>query len=217
MHNNDVHDCDPDAANATAYDVAVQKIFRRLDIPWQWILDRLMGVVCDGATVMGPYVAMGRELIIVLQNLDAALKHLPEYISAEGDAPRKAKAAEPLAALSNNLFRVSAAFFSDVFTIACAGSKLVQANRGVTIDAVRGMVNVMCSQLAHLRTHVFEGGWESRLCVDQAINRVRGSRACFLNALICKRGSLRAIGLTLTAYHISLRLALVHVSVCLNT
>ena len=32
--------------------------------------------------------AMGRELTIVLQNLDAALKHLPEYIPAEGDAQR---------------------------------------------------------------------------------------------------------------------------------
>ena len=77
--------------------------------------------------------AMGRELTIVLQNLDAALKHLPEYISAEGDAQRQAKAAELLEALSNNLFRVSAAFFADVFKIVCAGSKLVQANRGVTM------------------------------------------------------------------------------------
>ena len=55
--NDDVQDCDPDAANAAAYDVAVQKIFRRLDIPWQWILDRLVGVVSDGASVMGSYVA----------------------------------------------------------------------------------------------------------------------------------------------------------------
>ena len=252
--------------SAAAYDVAVQKIFRRLDIPWQWILDRLVGVVSDGAIVMRSYVArlnaarpssvdpivwirdaahglmrsvahrkatvrtwykaldlavslmcifyrtsskrmrglgrhggkhcfqrrtgvrwveaMGRELTIVLRNLDAALKHLPEYISAEGDAQRKAKATGLLAALSNNLFQVSAAFFADVFTIVCAGSKLVQANRGVTIDAVRGLVNLMCSQLAHLRTHVLEGGWESRLCVDPAISPVRGSRACFLNALI---------------------------------
>ena len=111
-------------------------------------------------------------------NLDAALKHLPDYISAEGDAQRKAKAAELLAALSNNLFRASAGFFAHVFTIVCAGSKLVQANRGVTIDAMRGLVHVMCSQLAHLRTHVLEGGWESRLCVDPAISPVRGSRAC---------------------------------------
>ena len=116
--------------------------------------------------------------------MDAALKHLPEYISVEGDAQRKAKAAELLPALSNNLFRVSAAFFADVFTVVCAGSKLVQANRGVTIDAVRGLVHVMCSQLANLRTHVLEGGWESRLCVDPAISPVRGSRACFLNTLI---------------------------------
>ena len=36
---------------------------------------------------------------------------------------------------------------------------------------------------AHLRTHVLQGGWESRLCVDRAISPVRGSRACFLNAL----------------------------------
>ena len=140
--------------------------------------------------------AMGRELAIVLQNLDAALKHLPEYISAEGDAQQKAKAAELVAALSNNLFRVSAAFFADVFTIVCASSKLVQANQGVTIDAVRGLVNVMCSQLAHLHTYVLEGGWESRLCVDPAISPVRGSRACFLNALIADP---------------------VHVSVCLVT
>ena len=35
--------------------------------------------------------------------------------------------------------------------------------------------------------------------------------------LICNRGSLRAIGLTLTACQISQRLAPVHVSVCLVT
>ena len=256
--NDSVQDCDLDAANAAAYDVAVEKIFRRLDIPRQWLLDRLVGVVSDGATVMGSYVArwnaahpssvdpivwirdaahglmrsvahgkaavrtwykaldlavslmcifyrtsskrmrglgrhaaehclwrrmgvrrveaMGRELTIVLQNLDAALKHLPEYISPEGDAQRKAKATELLAALLNNLFRVSTAFFADVLTIVCSGSKLVQANRGVTIDAVRGLANVMCSHFAHLHTHVFQGVWESRLCVDPAIGPVRGSR-----------------------------------------
>ena len=65
---------------------------------------------------------MGKELTIVLQNLDAALKHLPEYISTEVDTQRKAKAAELPAALSNNLFRVSAAFFAHVFTIVCAGT-----------------------------------------------------------------------------------------------
>ena len=60
----------------------------------------------------------------------------------------------------------------------------MQANRGVAIDAVRGLVHVNCSQLAHLRTHVLEGGWESRLCVDPAISPVRGSWVCFLNTLI---------------------------------
>ena len=49
---------------------------------------------------------------------------------------------------------------------------------------MRGLVNVMCSQLAHLRIHVLQGGWESRLCVDPAISPVRGSRACILTALI---------------------------------
>ena len=57
MANDDVQNWDPHAANAAAYDVAVQKIFCRLDIPWQWILDTLVGVVSDGATVMGSYVA----------------------------------------------------------------------------------------------------------------------------------------------------------------
>ena len=142
--------------------------------------------------------AMDRELTIVLQNLDAALKHLPEYISAEGDVQRKAKAAELLAALSNNLFRASAGFFADVFTIVCAGSKLVQANRGVTIDAMRGLVHVMCSQFAHLRTHVLEAGGRADCVLTQrsALFVVAGHAFSTPSYLICNRGSLRAIGLT---------------------
>ena len=128
--------------------------------------------------------AVRRERTIVLQNLDAALKHLPEYISAAVDGQRKAKGVELLAALSNNVLWVSAAFFVDVFTVVCASSKLVYANRGVTKDAAPGLVNVMCSQLAHPCTHVLQGGCESRLCVDPAISPVRATRARFLNALI---------------------------------
>ena len=58
--NDDVQDCDPDAANAAAYDV--QKIFRRLDIPWQWILDRLVGVVLGGSSCMVKNEGKGRKM-----------------------------------------------------------------------------------------------------------------------------------------------------------
>ena len=264
--NDDLWDPDPDAANVAANDIAIQKIFCRLDIPWQLILHRLVGVVSDGASVMGSYVAMlnaarptsvdpivcirdaahglmrsvahgkaalrtwyraldfavcvmctfyrtsskrmcglgrhggkhcfqrqtgvpwveamGRELTIVLQNSDASLKHLPKYISAELHTQWKAKPTELLAAPSKNLFPGVSGFLCRWFQHCVCKQQFCGANRGVNICVVPGLVNVMCSQLANLRTQVLQGGWESQLCVDLAISLERGSRACFLAALI---------------------------------
>ena len=64
------------------------------------------------------------------------------------------KVSEPLAALLNNLFQVSAALSTDVFTIVCAGNKFVLANRGTTIDAACGLV-MRCAANSNIFTHMF--------------------------------------------------------------
>ena len=86
-------------------------------------------------------------------------------------------------AISSPIFRVTAAFFADVFQVVCVTSKLFQSKSGVRIDAVRGAVNVLSSQLLHMTDHIVPGGWEEGLGVELAISPVRGSRASFLQAL----------------------------------
>ena len=110
--------------------------------------------------------AMFHELDIVLENLHAVLLHLPEYIEIEADSGRRDKAAGLLEALLHPLFKPTAAFFFDVFAVVCATSKKIQATKDAQVDAVRGLMNVMCTQLMHTMRHMIQGGWEEGLGVE---------------------------------------------------
>ena len=100
------------------------------------------------------------ELDIVLENLPDVLLHLPEYIEIEANSRRRDKAEGLLEALLHPLFKLTAAFFCDVFVVVCAMSKKIQATKGAQVDAVRGLMNVMCTQLMHTMRHVIPRGWE---------------------------------------------------------
>ena len=102
--------------------------------------------------------AMFHELGIVLENLPAVLLHLPKYIEIEADCGRRDKAEGLLEALLHPLFKLTAAFFCDVFAVVCATSKKIQATKGAQVDAVRGLMNVMCTRLMHTMRHVIPGG-----------------------------------------------------------
>ena len=102
--------------------------------------------------------AMFQEPDIVLENLPAVAEHLPEYISHEVDLGRREKAQGLFDALSHPLFKLTAAFFCDVFAVVCATSKKVQATKGARVAAVQGLMNVMCTQLLHTMRHVIPGG-----------------------------------------------------------
>lgn len=52
------------------------------------------------------------------------------------------------------------------------------------VNAVRGLINVLCTQLTYALTHVVEGGWEEHFGLDPAISPYRGSRIRFLQNLI---------------------------------
>mmetsp|Transcript_99400 Transcript_99400/g.167556 ORF Transcript_99400/g.167556 Transcript_99400/m.167556 type:complete len:375 (+) Transcript_99400:1-1125(+) len=127
---------------------------------------------------------MFHELDIVLENLPAVVEHLPEYISHEADLGRREKAQGLFDALSHPLFKLTAAFFCDVFAVVCATSKKVQATKGARVAAVQGLMNVMCTQLLHTMRHVIPGGWEESLGVDVGSSVIKGSRMKFLRSLI---------------------------------
>ena len=128
--------------------------------------------------------AMFHELDIVLENLLAVVEHLPEYISHEADLGRREKAEGLFVALSHPLFKLTAAFFCDVFAVVCATSKKVQATKGAWVAAVQGLMNVMCTQLLYTMRHVIPGGWEESLGVDVGSSIIKGSRMKFLRSLI---------------------------------
>ena len=102
--------------------------------------------------------AVFHALDIVLENLLAALLHLPEYINHEVDLGRREKAPGLFDALSHPLFKFTTAFFCDVFAVVCATSKKVQATKGARVAAVQGLMNVMCTQLLHTICHVIPRG-----------------------------------------------------------
>ena len=101
---------------------------------------------------------MCHELDIVLENLPAVLEHLPEYIDHEANLGCREKAQGLFEALSQPLFKFTAAFFCDVFAVACATSKNVQATKGARVTAVQPLTNAMCQQLLHTMRHVIPGG-----------------------------------------------------------
>ena len=128
--------------------------------------------------------AMFHELDIVLENLPAVVEHLPEYISHEADLGRREKAQGLFDALSHPLFKLTVAFFCDVFSVVCATSKKVQATKGARVAAVQGLMNVMCTQPLHTLRHVIPGGWGESLGVDVGSSVIKGSRMKFLRSLI---------------------------------
>ena len=120
----------------------------------------------------------------MLENLPAVVEHLSEYISHEADLGRREKAQGLFDALSHPLFKLTAAFFCDVFAVVCATSKKVQATRGARVAAVQGLMNVMCTHLLHTMRHVIPGGWEESLGVDVGSSVIKGSRMNVLRSLI---------------------------------
>ena len=52
------------------------------------------------------------------------------------------------------------------------------------VDAVRGLMNVMCTQLMHIMHHVIPRGWEEGFSVEVGSSPIQGSRFKFLRSLI---------------------------------
>ena len=49
---------------------------------------------------------------------------------------------------------------------------------------MRGLMNVMCTQLMHTMRHVIPGGWEEGVGVEVGSSPIQGSRIKFLHTLI---------------------------------
>ena len=64
--------------------------------------------------------AMFQELDVVLENLPGVVSHRPEYINNEADVGQREKAEGLLDALLHPLFKLTTAFFCDVFAVVCA-------------------------------------------------------------------------------------------------
>uniref|UniRef100_A0A7S1HSV8 Uncharacterized protein n=1 Tax=Eutreptiella gymnastica TaxID=73025 RepID=A0A7S1HSV8_9EUGL len=94
------------------------------------------------------------------------------------------KAQMLLDALCKELSKLCAAFLCGDFTIACAVSKRFQTEKGVRRAVVKGLVNVLCTQLDFFNGSVLDGGWESRFAVHPQVSPIRGSRIIFLQLLI---------------------------------
>ena len=108
---------------------------------------------CCLSVLLGPMAHFAVPCVVFLPDM-----HLPEYISHEADLGRREKAQGLFDALSHPLFKLTAAFFCDVFAVVCATSKKVQATRGARVAAVQGLMNVMCTQLLHTMRHVIPRG-----------------------------------------------------------
>ena len=121
--------------------------------------------------------AMFHELDIVLDNLRAALLHLPEYINNEANLGRRDKARGLLDALSHPLFL-------RCFCCSLCHKQESSSDRGARVAAVQGLMNVMCTQLLHTMRHVILGGWEESLGIDVGSSLIKGSRMKFLRSLI---------------------------------
>ena len=60
-------------------------------------------------------------------------------------------------------------------------SKEVQTTRGAQVDAVRGLMNVMCT---HTKHHVIPRGWEESFGVEVERSPIKGNRLKFLRTLV---------------------------------
>ena len=151
--------------------VALLAIFYRTSSKSMCGLLRKGGKFCFSRCIGVRWVeAMFHELDIVLEILLAVLLHLPKNIEIEADSGRRDKAEGLLEALLHPLFKLTVAFFlrcfCNVFVVVCATSKKIQATKGAQVDAVRGMMNLMCTQLVHTMRHVIPRGWEEGLGVE---------------------------------------------------
>ena len=75
------------------------------------------------------------------------------------------------------------------FSVMCLQLCANQANspkktQGVRIDAVRGVVHLLCTQLGHMRHHCAKGGWEHGLALYPVSSPIRRSWIHCINLLI---------------------------------
>ena len=86
--------------------------------------------------------------------------------------------------LLHPLFKVTTTFFCDVFDVVCATSEKVQMTRGAQVDAIRGLLNVMCTHVLHTKRHIIPGGGgggrEESLGVEVGSSPIKGSHTKFL-------------------------------------
>ena len=129
---------------------------------------------------------MHPEVDVVPLNLLVVLLYLPGYIEQESDAKGKALGSELLVATQHPLVKLSTTFFCDAFGIVCGNNKWVQTDCGATIDALHGLVNVMCMQLCFLVDDVLCGDWECSIHVDVAYIPIR--KLCRSNILVVNHG-----------------------------
>ena len=80
----------------------------------------------------------------------------------------------------HRFFKLMAAFFCDGFAVVCATSKKIQTKKAAQVDALWGLVNVMCIQLSHTRHHIILGGGRNPSVVTSA---AAPSKAATLNLL----------------------------------
>ena len=109
---------------------------------------------------------MFHEVDIVLQNLPAVLLHKPEYFNNEVDLGCREKAEGLLAAHLHPCLKVTEASFCNIFAAVCATNKKVLTTRGAQVDAVRGLINVLYTQLVHTRHHIIPRGCKESFSVE---------------------------------------------------
>ena len=97
---------------------------------------------------------MFHELDIVLENLPVILLHLAEYIEIEVDSGQRDKAEGLLEALLHPLFKPTATFFLRCFCCGLCHEQKIEATKGAQVDAVRGLMNVMCTHSFDVVPHV---------------------------------------------------------------
>ena len=115
---------------------------------------------------------MFHELDIALENLPALVLHFLEYMSNEAHLRRREKAEGFLTALLHPLLSSRQLFFAIFY------SGLSQ------VDAVRVLMNVMCTQLLHTRHHIIPGEWKESFGVELERSSITGSRFKFLRTLV---------------------------------
>ena len=65
-----------------------------------------------------------------------------------------------------------------------ATSKKVQTTKGAEVDAVRALMNVMCTELFHTKHHGILGRWEESFGVEVERSPFKDSRIKFLRTFV---------------------------------